>query len=225
MDITILQNLIGVAPRVWDIYGMRHEPLRNKIPPEQLPQLLQLARNTAETLVEKVKTEFAGKTPEEVLQELNVTICRQPQMDGGGYDVFACYEEPNTVTLYTKPVEKADAMLAEIPGGAELIQTDLSQILFAHELFHYYEYSEKDGLPTAQKQLTMWKIGRWERKCQVRALGEIAAMHFAAGMLQLNYSPYMLDVLLLYPSNRPKAEELYTYIMQLAEKDGNGGCG
>jgi hypothetical protein len=89
-----------------------------------------------------------------------------------------------------------------------------ADILLAHELFHFYEFS-RPSLYTTQKNLRLWKIGPFHNDSAVPCLGEIGAMAFARELLGLKYLPYVFDVLMLYPSRSRQARRVYEHIITL----------
>lgn len=214
----MLNTLTKVPEKVWDVYALRHEPLLGKLTPPLRAQLLELAHNTGVRLAGKAAREHPGMRPGEILKALGVKVVLRPESDEGARTIFACYEEPDTVTVWTRTVERAKEALREADGMRLLEGAELQDILLAHELYHYYEYTRKD-LPTSQKLLTLWKIGSFAYKSKVVSLGEVGAMAFAKELLHLSYSPYLLDVILLYPGNQHLSKQLYDYIVGLSAKE------
>lgn len=214
MTLWEMQNrLLAVPPEVWNWYALAREPLKNKIPPEELDGYFSLARETGRGMADRVKREFPGKSLEEIYRSLSIRLNRLEECDGGGYTLFACYTEPDQVELYQGGIRNLEEARREegcppLPGSARI-----EDILLAHELFHFYECHEEGGLPTGQKLLTLWRIGRFCRKSRLVFLSELAAMEFAREYLELTYSPYVLDVLLVYPSDPALAHQIYREIV------------
>lgn len=210
----MLETLTNIPDKVWDVYALRHEPLLGKLTSPLRAQLLELAHNTGVQLAEETAREHPGMRPGEILKALGVNVVLKPDSDEGARMMFACYEEPNTVTVWMRTVEQAKETLSRENALPLLEGVQLQDILLAHELYHYYEYTRKD-LPTSQKLLTLWKIGSFSYKSKVVTLDEVGAMVFAKELLHLSYSPYLMDVLLLYPGNQRLSKQLYDYIVSL----------
>lgn len=212
----ILTNLKAVPEDVWDTYALRNEPLKYKLSEENRKSFLQLAHQTGQKLAHKMHSEHSGKGLEELYQLFGIQLREVPDEDGGHYTMFACYTEPAQVELYTETIRLAEEILLEENCMEELAGIKIRDILLAHELFHYFECTmSEQELPTKAKLLTLWHIGRFQYKSSIVSLNEIAAMAFAREYLSMPYSPYILDVLLLYHSNRRMAMELYEYIQTL----------
>ena len=69
-----------------------------------------------------------------------------------------------------------------------------------------------------QKHLRLWKLGPFERHSSLLSLEEIAAMAFAQEMLQLDYTPYVYDVLMLLPQATMEARKLYDRLQLMKEE-------
>ena len=62
----------------------------------------------------------------------------------------------------------------------------------------------------------MWELGPLHNDSGIYALGEITAMSFAQSLNGLAYSPYVMDVFLVYDYSAEDASGLYEEMMQLA---------
>lgn len=212
----ILTTLKAVPDEVWDTYALRNEPLKYKLAAADQADFLQLAHRTGIRLAHRVWGQYPDQSLSDIYRALGIQLHELSDEDGGHYTMFACYTEPDKVELYTETIRLAEESLREENCTAVLAGIQIRDILLAHELFHYYECTlSAEELPTKQKLLTLWHIGRFQYKSSIISLNEIAAMAFAKEYLSMPYSPYILDVLLLYHSNRRMAMELYEYICKL----------
>ena len=96
----MIKKLLEVPENVWDIYALRGEPLKNKIPEEELPVYLELAHRTGKELAARVRAEYPGQSPEQICEALKLRLNRIEEKDGGPYTMFACYTEPDRIDLY-----------------------------------------------------------------------------------------------------------------------------
>lgn len=212
----ILTTLKAVPDEVWDTYALRNEPLKYKLAAADQADFLHLAHRTGIRLAHRVWGQYPDQSLRDIYRTLGIQLHELSDEDGGHYTMFACYTEPDKVELYTETIRLAEESLREENCTAALAGIQIRDILLAHELFHYYECTlSAEELPTKQKLLTLWHIGRFQYKSSIISLNEIAAMAFAKEYLSMPYSPYILDVLLLYHSNRRMAMELYEYICKL----------
>lgn len=212
----ILTTLKAVPDEIWDTYALRNEPLKYKLAAADQADFLQLAHRTGIRLAHRVWGQYPDQSLNDIYRALGIQLHELSDEDGGHYTMFACYTEPDKVELYTETIQLAEESLRDENCTAALAGIQIRDILLAHELFHYYECTlSAEELPTKQKLLTLWHIGRFQYKSSIISLNEIAAMAFAKEYLSMPYSPYILDVLLLYHSNRRMAMELYEYICKL----------
>lgn len=212
---TMLQDLIGLDGDVWDSYALRREPLIGKITEEQKREFMRSAHACGEELAGKILRENPGVQPEAYAGTLGLTV-EHVTGDGADPAMFACFTEPDRITVFRRTAELAEQLVAEKSLASLLGAVRLEDVLVAHELYHYFEFS-MPGLYTGRKLLRLWKIGRLQNWSRLVSLQEIGAMAFAQRLLGLPYSPYVFDVLLLYSRNRRMAKELYESILRHAE--------
>ena len=124
------------------------------------------------------------------------------------------------------PEELSEAMglkahkFTERPEVKEVLteQLDIKGLLLAHELFHFVEEKYKDEIFTKQEKIRLWSLGPLHNDSTVIALSEIAAMAFAQAITGIPYSPYVMDVFLVYGYSPEEASGLYEEIMEYAGK-------
>ena len=95
--------------------------------------------------------------------------------------------------------------------AAALPRLDITRVLLWHELFHAVELQKKATIFTQTEKIALWR----GPISTIRCLGEIAAMQFAAAMEGLTYSPYCLDVLLVYGYDMRAASALFDEIREV----------
>lgn len=221
MQEMMLEQLMQVPVSVWDTYGLRNEPLKEKITKQQREKFLFLAHRTGKSLADETRQTYPGKNVEEIILAEGLRLRKIPETDGGFQPMFACYTEPDLIEVYVKTVENTEQMLRE-NGCAELLGgISIEELLLAHELFHFYEFLDKN-LEINQKIMPLWHIGSYTRYSRIAALSEIAAMEFAASLLDCSFSPYVLDILLSREQARQLSDELYRYVIALTQEEQDG---
>ena len=90
------------------------------------------------------------------------------------------------------------------------------RLLLAHELFHYVEEQYKREIFTKTEKIDLPTIPPFKNRSTVRSLDELAGMAFARELNNLPYSPYLLDVMLMYGYSQDGAIRLYEEIMTMA---------
>ena len=91
-------------------------------------------------------------------------------------------------------------------------------MLLAHELFHVTEYRKRDCIFTQTEKVELWKKP-FSNRSRILCLGEIAGMEFARCLTGITFTPYVLDVLMMYGYDKEAATALYEEIAAFA---GNG---
>ena len=217
----MIADLVRLDDALWDSYAMCREPLIGKITPEQKEEFLRGAHLCGEKLADGISSEAPGTRPEAYAESCGVTVEHAEEAEDGA--MFACFTEPDRITVYQKTIESAQSLIAE--QGLEDILGDIrvEDVLLAHELYHYLEYA-RPGVYTGRKLLRLWKIGKFQNWSKVVSLQEIGAMAFTRRLLGLPYSPYVFDVLLLYTRNKRMSKELYEGIVRLARMGEEKRC-
>ena len=94
----------------------------------------------------------------------------------------------------------------------------VEDVLLAHELFHVTEYRKKDTIYTRTEKVELWRKP-FSNRSRMICLGEIGGMEFALRLTGIPYTPYVLDVLMMYGYDKEAATALYEEIAAFA---GNG---
>lgn len=139
---------------------------------------------------------------------------------GGELVLFAQFVQPDEITIFTDCLDKASSMEKE--SGCQMLNRErLFEILLAHELFHTVEERHEQEIYTRTEKVELWRKP-FSNKSSIACLSEIAAMAFAAQLLGLTVSPYMLDVLLVRAYDRNMAAGLFEEICRLTEEKMRG---
>jgi hypothetical protein len=113
-------------------------------------------------------------------------------------------------------VNKANKLLLD-PQVLEVLteELDICRLLLSHELFHFVEEKYKQEIFTQTEKVRLWSLGFLHNDSIVIALSEIAAMGFAKELMGLSYSPYLMDVFLVYGYSPQEASGLYEEMLEL----------
>lgn len=209
----MIKQLLAIPENVWDSYALLKEPLRNKLTKEQKDSVVSLAHATGRMVAYKVKKEYPGKRVMNIIQTLSLQLKKSTTEYCSAYTMFACYREPDEIEVFTNLIDAAEQLMMDTDSYHLIGGYSILEILLAHELFHYYEFHQKD-LPINQMLVPIYRFGIIPCKTKLISIGEIAAMEFTKTLLDLPFSPYLLDVLLLYPQDKDTAYKLYQIIMK-----------
>jgi hypothetical protein len=135
-------------------------------------------------------------------------------MTGMPRQLFAQFVPETRVEIMSQPVSIYAGM--HEPGFPEPEQ--VRSLLIAHEMFHYVETRHPKEIYSRTEKILLWKLFGFRWESTVRTIGEIAAMSFAKTLTGADYSPFILEVLLLYGYNRDLAENVFRGIMDINTK-------
>lgn len=207
-----VQNLLTLSDEDWGRYSFSREPLAGRITDLKREEYRSKAVCCGEDMANWLLNKYAGKTPQQIAQILGIKLLYSVAGTDSAYTMFACYEEPDTITIFSDIAAASDMIVSkynlyELVGNIKTVD-----LLVAHELYHYLEQTVP-GVYTSQKHMTLWKLGPFEGKVHIACLEEIGAMAFARKFTGLKCSPYIFDVIMLYGLNPTKAQRLYENFM------------
>lgn len=211
----MISQLVKLDALQWGGYAFYHEPLERKFTEEQKRDYILRANACGKETAERLREKYPESSVMEMTkaEKFRAELPKMPT--GGGHVLFASYVEPDEMTVYLDCVEKAEA-LAERENLWELLPgLNLTDVLLAHELFHGIEYRNRKEIYTQTEKIELWRKP-FSNRSRILCLSEMAAMAFAKELTGLPFSPYVLDVLLMYSYNEEAACALYEEILEAA---------
>lgn len=208
---TMAQKLQSLTDTQWGRYAFSREPLEGKFTPEDKDSYTQAAVSCGKEWAQKMATLYGTRNPRQLSDRMGIRILTPDIPTGGGQVLFAQFVQPDEITVFTDCLDKA-AVLGDILPGRE----KLMNVLLAHELFHAVEEQNADVIYTRTKTIELWRKP-FSNRSHIACLSEIAAMAFARELLGLEFNPYALDVLLVYPYDQNAAYGLYDEICELTK--------
>lgn len=208
----MLQNLIGIDDEVWGEYGFRREPLRGKFSEEERAILIHKANECGKKCARSIRKQYGQVNVYTLAEKLGLEVDYPERPNGGGHIIFAQFVEPNRVTVFKDSVNKAAQLVEEEKLSEIFAHINIEEILLAHEIFHFIEEKDKE-IFTRTETIRLWKVGPIKNDSIIVCLGEIAGMAFAKELLQMSYSPYILDSFLVYLYHPQAAYGLYEEVM------------
>ena len=203
-------HLRSLTDQQWGRYAFSREPLEGRFTAEQKDAYTAAAVACGEQWADTIAAHGQSRDPATLAATMGVRVQRQDIPAGGGQVLFAQYVEPDEITVFTDCLDRAAELGAALPPRAQL-----ETILLAHELFHVVEAQNADTIYTRCETIELWRRP-FHNRSHIICLSEIAAMAFARRLLGLDYNPYALDVLLVYPYDANNACGLYDEICELA---------
>lgn len=202
---------LAKEPRnIFAAYLLQQDHLYNKIPLAQRSELISQAEACGEGIAEKLR----GKKLAEWLTDYQLQLETFEDTTKVSFNhVLAEFQQPDTIRVNQTLIDVGNELLQAEPNLAFLTgKASLTEILQAHELFHFLE--EQDQLFTKEKHVT-YKTGPFKRKARIHALSEIAANRFAEAFFQLDYPVLLLNPVLLYPIDEDYSWQFIKQIQQL----------
>lgn len=196
----------------WGLYAFKRDPLDKKINEDEKISIIKESIECGCMEARILKEKYGVIDCCGYAEKLNIDIAEIEAHDDGSYILFAKFNDPNKISVYMESVRKAETLVQSNDLKDLICGVNIKDVLIAHEIFHFIE-SQKNDIYTKRKKIQLWKLGPIKYKSGLVVLGEIAAMAFAKELLQLDYSPHLFDVLLLYAHNESQAKEIYNEIV------------
>lgn len=196
----------------WGNYAFSRDPLNGKVKEDQRITMIQNANACGIEQGKKFRKEYGNLSIKEIANQLKLKIKYEETDGSDNYIVFAKYNYPDQITIYQGNIRKVNEFIAENGLNGLLGEVNITDMLLAHEIFHYIEEQEPE-IYTKVEKIQLWKIGPIRNHSTLLAIGEIAAMAFAREVMDMDYSPYVYDGIMLYPHDKNKAQELINEIL------------
>ena len=213
----MMEDLLRLDDEAWGTYAFSRDVLNRKFTPEKRAELTHRAMECGREYAQKMAGQYGTSNPTELAKKMGMQV-EYPEMPKSAARVlFAEFKAPNHIYLYMDAVRKARTTMIE-PGVKAVLtdKPDIGQLLLAHELFHYVEETYKKEIFTRTEKVELWAPKPLHNRSTIGCLGEIAAMEFARTLTDIPYSPYLMDVFLVYGYSKDAAVRLYEEIMGLA---------
>lgn len=207
----MVERLQSITDEVWGLYAFRRDPIRGKFTKEEKTRLVNQAIACGREKALQIKKDKIWQSVYELATQLGLKVEYPDRPVGGGHIIFAQFVNPNIITIYKDSIDKAEKCDA-------LQGIQVEQIVLAHEIFHYIEEQDED-IFTRTEKIRLWKIGPFKNDSNIVCLSEIAGMAFAKELLDLEYSPFILDVLLVSLYHTNVSDALYEEIISIEEEN------
>ena len=215
----MIRVLHGLTDDQWGLYAFSREALKGRFSTGERLQMAAESAACGRAEAARLRETHGPLPPLEYARRMGLKVEFPDRPIGGSFVIFAQFSPPDQVRVFRDALDKAGALLAEYPGLPVQSVEQVSDVLLAHELFHRVEEERRDQLYTRTKRVELWKLGPLKNASPVSCLSEIAGMAFAKELCGLDWSPYLLDVLLVYGYNAGAAANLYQGILRVAGTD------
>ena len=212
----MLKELSNIPLLHWDKYAFSRDPLEAKVSDENKQIYMRKSWECGIEWAEKLRMKYGDISAEKLADLLGMNVEYPVLPENTDRILFAEYREPNSIRIYLDAINKARIFLEDNNIKEIIGEANISDILLLHELFHSVEEKHKKEIYTKTEKTILWSIGPIQYKSNLIALSEIAAMGFAFGYAKIDFSPYLLDILLVYGYSKNEASGLYEDMIELA---------
>lgn len=213
----MLEDLAEIKPLEWYRYAFSREPLNGKFTDGQRRDWMEKSLACGQEYARKISGRYHTRDPKELAKAMGMEVSYPEFPEKTDRVLFAEYRIPNRVCIYMDAVKKAERLLNRPEVFRVLTrELDISRLLLSHELFHCVEDRHKGEIFTQTEKVRLWKLGFLHNDSMVIALSEIGAMGFAQELMGIKYSPYLMNVFLVYGYSPEEASGLYEEMMELA---------
>lgn len=209
--------LTSISDLEWGLYAISRDPLNKKINPDITEELIQRSIQCGKGQAQNLLSKYPNHSVKEIAQKMNLEIRMKDSYGTDNYIMFACYNSPNSITLFKNNIELEKDFLIQEDLFQKLEDVNIEDLLIAHEMFHYLEENDQ-SIYTRTTKIELWRIGKFIYKSKLIALGEMAAMSFAKEILSLGYNPFVFDVLMLYAHDKEKTNNLLNEIKEIIKR-------
>ncbi|MGG5357803.1 MULTISPECIES: hypothetical protein [unclassified Enterococcus] len=211
---TVISELKKVPETVWGQYQFQRELLGKRFTEDEKQAMIKKAVICGQEEAAKIKQIYPHHNIEEIYQKLGLSIQYEEEEMIGGRLVLATFNNEDGVTFMKKPLE--NLLMQQKPFC--WTEEQMAAMILGHELFHYIE-TNTSQIYTQSTKITLWRLPFYNHRSSIRALSEIAAMSFSKQLNQLDFSPYLLEIILLWSYDQQRVQTLYEEVMELMEKN------
>ena len=220
-DVRPLDYMLGKLAQIpaldWRHYAFSREPLNRKFTPSQRLEWMKKSLDCGKIYAQRIITEFGSDDAEIIARKMGLEVYYPQYPEKTDRVLFAEFVKPNRINIFMDAVNRAKKLLRK--GAVNSILTgkmNPAKVILSHEVFHHIEDKYSKEIFTRTEKIRLWSLGPLHNDSGIYALGEIAAMSFAQELNHLTYSPYIMDVFLVYDYSAEAASGLYEEIMTLA---------
>ncbi|MBQ7578786.1 MAG: hypothetical protein IJT21_11040 [Synergistaceae bacterium] len=214
---SMLAKLVKIPAVEWRNYVFSREILNGKFNDSQRLDWTIKSIECGKSYAEKLTLDYNTNDPDELARALGLKVSYPQYPEKTDRVLFADFAMPDKINIFMDAVYRAERLLQKHAIKRVLTENlKPAKLILAHEIFHFVEEKYKREIFTKTEKIRLWSLGPLHNDSGIYALGEIAAMSFAQELCNLPYSPYVMDVFLVYDYSPNDASGLYEEIMTLA---------
>jgi hypothetical protein len=213
-------SLRDVNDKAWGRYAFSNDLLRERVPLPRQDEMTVKAMACGEEWAQRMIRKTGAINPDSMLEALGLTLTlNDADMTNSKRPLYAQFIPDRCIEIMTQPIAMYSSIYEKEAGSMKppllIPPGELRPLLMAHEMFHYVEEGNKKEIYSRTETIRLWKLLFLKLNSTVRAVSEIAAMSFAKTLTCVDYSPFILDPLMLYGYNKEGAEKVFRRIMDM----------
>ncbi len=214
----MILNLLQVEDETWGLYAFSRELLNRRILPDKKTEMIANAMVCGREYAQRIIREYGGTDVCTIAEKLKLKVEFQNTLMTGKRVLFARHTPPDKIEIMEEPVHQAVRFISEEnPILVELFRQDgIMNTILGHEIFHFVEEQFEQEIYTRTEKILLWNFIGFKNYSTVRTLGEIGAMAFTRELNKLNYSPFILDVLLYFGYDSTGAGKIYRDVLGMS---------
>ncbi len=214
----MIHDLLKIDDQTWGHYIFSRDILNRRISSERKPEMIAKAIECGRKYARQIMLEYDSNDVRHLAEKLKINIDYKDSLLTGKRILFASYTPPDEIIIMKEPVQRAMELLSKKDSIlVELFSEDsIMDTILGHELFHFIEDKFEDEIYTKTEKILLWKLLGFKNNSTIRTLGELGAMAFTRELNGLNYSPFMLDVLLYYSYDSSSATKIYHDVLGMS---------
>ncbi|MDB7101266.1 hypothetical protein [Enterococcus mundtii] len=198
----LISKLMTISDKQWCDYQFKREILVGKLSLSEQRAWGEMARQCGERLAEVIYRKYHTRNIHALCRTLNVAISYGETAWRNDRLTLATYDETTGICLMTEPIQKFEQeKITALP------LEKVTSLILAHELYHHLETCDPT-LYTQQKTVELWRFFGYRHQSKIRTLSEIAAMSFSEKLNNVGFSPYVLEVAMIWPYDPLLCERL-----------------
>ena len=216
----MLRCLRSIDDAAWGRYAFSLDMLRNRVPLSRQDEMTGKAIACGDEWARKMITRTGASDPDSMLKALGLILVENDAPMTSNRPLFAQFVPDRRVEIMGQPIALYSSLYQKEKEGADasLFPTpqEVRALLLAHEIFHFVEECNVKEIYSRTETIRLWEFLFIKWDSTVRAVGEIAAMSFAKVLTGAAYSPFILDVMLLFGYDPKMAESVFQRIMDIS---------
>ena len=198
----MILKLLKISDKEWIDYQFQRELLAGKLSKSEQQEWGEVARKSGEILAETISRQYDTRNIHALCQRFDVAISYGEKPWLNDRLTLATYDEKTGICLMAEAIQKFEqTTITALP------LEQVTALILAHELYHHLETLDPT-LYTQQKKIELWRFFGYRHQSKIRALSEIAAMSFSKTLNRVGFSPYVLEIAMVWPYDSQLCEWL-----------------